>query len=49
MWRVEYHYQDGREVSRPMSKAEAVKQVTERSDKSGMYTLIGPDGQIYKV
>lgn len=47
-WYVEYRYQDCHEVGGPYTKEEAVRNVTTgATDGSCMYTLIGPDGQVY--
>ena len=50
-WYIDYHYQDGHELSKPMSKKDAIKDMNE--DDFGCVrrnkTLIGPDGYIYTI
>lgn len=48
-WFVDYNYQDGHEVSGPMTKEEAIKTCLEHRDPSSSWTLIGSDGQIYTL
>lgn len=49
LWRINYNYQDGHEMSDGMSREEAVERILTHDDRSSNCTLIGPDGQIYSV
>lgn len=48
-WFIEYHYQDGHEMSGPMTKEEAIGRYLTLDQGRDNATLIGDEGQIYTI